>query len=153
MDESDQPTAGPSTSAPAETAWLSSSKPRPKKAHLSFNDKEQVDYIRELTAKNVWYYRDRLSVPRGPCNLPVLRECWASGVIDENTLVWGQGLGDWLPVKNVKTLVPQIRTLEVQVTTFIKKHLALRPALNRMHKHRAEQRPAALHTPQVSEMY
>jgi hypothetical protein len=58
------------------------------------------------------YYRDRLSVPRGPCNLSVLRECWVHGVIDEGTLVWGQGLGDWLPVRNVRTLVPQIRTLE-----------------------------------------
>lgn len=34
------------------------------------------------------------------------------GVIDEGTLVWGQGLADWLPVRNVRTLVPQIRTLE-----------------------------------------
>lgn len=34
------------------------------------------------------------------------------GVIDDGTLVWGQGLIDWLPVKNVRTLVPQIRTVE-----------------------------------------
>ena len=49
---------------------------------------------------------------RGPCNLHVLRDCWVHGVIDENTLVWGQGLADWLPVRNVRTLVPQIRTVE-----------------------------------------
>lgn len=30
---------------------------------------------------------DRMSVPRGPCSLPVLREAWVDGVIDENTLV------------------------------------------------------------------
>lgn len=53
-----------------------------------------------------------MSVPRGPCSLPVLREAWVHGVIDENTLVWGQGLMDWLPVRNVRTLVPQIRTVE-----------------------------------------
>jgi hypothetical protein len=35
-----------------------------------------------------------------------------AGVIDEDTLVWGHGLGDWLPIRNVRTLVPQIRTLE-----------------------------------------
>lgn len=34
--------------------------------------------------------RDRLSTPRGPCSLPVLREAWTQGVIDANTLVWGQ---------------------------------------------------------------
>lgn len=33
---------------------------------------------------------DRMSVPRGPCSLPVLREAWTQGVVDENTLVWGQ---------------------------------------------------------------
>jgi len=26
-----------------------------------------------------------------------------------------QGLADWLPIRNVNTLVPQIRTVEVQV--------------------------------------
>jgi GYF domain 2 len=42
----------------------------------------------------------------------VLRECWVHGIIDENTLVWGQGLVDWLPIRNVRTLVAQIRTPE-----------------------------------------
>ena len=49
---------------------------------------------RQLSSKGLAcrYYRDRLSTPRGPCNIWVLRDCWASGVIDENTLMWGQGL-------------------------------------------------------------
>jgi hypothetical protein len=34
------------------------------------------------------------------------------GVVDENTLVWGQGLIDWLPMRNVKLLVAQVRTPE-----------------------------------------
>lgn len=42
----------------------------------------------------------------------VLKECWVQGVIDENTLVWGQGLYDWLPAKNVKLLLPLVRTPE-----------------------------------------
>ena len=49
---------------------------------------------------------------RGPCPLHVLKECWVHGVIDENTLVWGQGLFDWIPAKNVKLLLPMIRTPE-----------------------------------------
>ena len=184
---------------------------RPLLRRYKFEDRQVVDYIREATRKNIWYYRDRMSVPRGPCSLPVLRECWVRlwsrrsacagllkpcrhcphaadgvvtktragrphargfsscmqlmrisarqmrggfaalrpmtihsdhavgtlsvqaayrrppsllsapwapptvqvhGVIDENTLVWGQGLMDWLPVRNVRTLVPQIRTPE-----------------------------------------
>lgn len=34
------------------------------------------------------------------------------GVIDQNTLIWGQGLADFIPVRNVRTLIPQIRTVE-----------------------------------------
>ena len=87
-------------------------KQRPPPEPYTFNRLEQFDYVRELTKKNVWYYRDRISVPRGPCTLPVLREAWVNGVIDENTLIWGQGLIDWLPAKNIRTLIPQIRTPE-----------------------------------------
>ena len=36
----------------------------------------------------------------------------SQGVIDENTLMWGQGLYDWLPAKNCKLLLPMIRTPE-----------------------------------------
>ncbi|CAL8471988.1 g11530 [Coccomyxa elongata] len=122
-----------------------------KKPSLTFEDRQHFDYIREATSKNVWYYRDRLSVPRGPCNLPVLRECWVQGVIDEGTLVWGQGLADWLPIRNVRTLVPQIRTMEVQVATWIKRQFALKPAIARIRRERAPQRP--VQTAQIDNMY
>jgi hypothetical protein len=61
---------------------------------------------------NIWYYRDRMSVPRGPCPLTTLRTAWINGVIDENTLVWGQGLEEWVPVRNVRALPALIRTVE-----------------------------------------
>jgi len=61
---------------------------------------------------NIWYYRDRASVPRGPCPLTTLRTAWINGVIDENTLVWGQGLEEWVPVRNVRALPALIRTVE-----------------------------------------
>lgn len=92
-----------------------------------------------------------MSTPRGPCTLPVLRECWVNGIIDENTLIWGQGLADWLPVKNVRTLVPQIRTVEVQVATWMKKTFSLKPALQQVRKQRAG---ARVHTNnQLDDMY
>uniref|UniRef100_A0A061RAU5 Gtp-binding protein lepa n=1 Tax=Tetraselmis sp. GSL018 TaxID=582737 RepID=A0A061RAU5_9CHLO len=120
-------------------------------ASLTFQQKQQVDYIRTATRKNVWYYRDRLNVARGPCSLPVLRECWVQGVIDENTLVWGQGLGDWIPARNVRTLVAQIRTVEVQVATWIKREFALKPALEKVRKSRGDLRQHQ--SSQVEEMY
>jgi hypothetical protein len=32
-----------------------------------------------------------------------------NGVVDEHTLVWGNGLGDWLPARNVRGLITNIR--------------------------------------------
>ena len=82
----------------------------------------------------------------------MLREAWVHGVIDENTLVWGQGLIDWLPARNIRTLIPQIRTLEVQLATAIKKAFVLRPALKAARRLRAEARPEG-ETEQVWRMY
>ena len=82
-----------------------------------------------------------MNVPRGPCTMPVLREAWIHGVVDEHTLVWGKGLMDWLPIRNVRTLVPQIRTVEVQLATWVKRTMVLGPALRAVRKQRKEQRP------------
>lgn len=78
------------------------------------DDKEQflINYVRTATKKNLWYYRDRCGVARGPAPLPTLKEAWVHGLVDEYTLVWGQGLVDFLPIKNVRTLTAQIRTPE-----------------------------------------
>eukprot|EP00210_Caulerpa_lentillifera_P001211 g1167.t1 len=130
--------------------WVPKQRPVVKEKP-SFNRLEQYDYVREITKRNVWYYRDRLSTPRGPCTLPVLRECWVNGVIDENTLVWGQGLIDWLPVKNIRTLVPQIRTPEVRFSTWIKKNFALKPAIAHAHRMNPEKYPKSCS--QVDNMY
>ncbi|KAL4425273.1 hypothetical protein ABPG75_009289 [Micractinium tetrahymenae] len=137
---------------PAAAAEPEGPRPPFKPAKMTHYDRQVVDYVRTATAKNIWYYRDRLSTPRGPCSLPVLREAWTQGVIDENTLVWGQGLADWLPVRNVRTLVPQIRTVEVQIATWMKKTFGLKPALARARKERAEQRAGQLNS-QVDMMY
>lgn len=54
----------------------------------------------------------RVYACRGPAPLHVMKDAWVQGVIDENTLVWGQGLVDWLPAKNIKLLLAMIRTPE-----------------------------------------
>ena len=82
-----------------------------------------------------------MNVPRGPCTMPVLREAWIHGVVDEHSLVWGKGLMDWLPIRNVRTLAPQIRTLEVQLATWIKRTMVLGPALKAVRKQRRGERP------------
>jgi hypothetical protein len=61
---------------------------------------------------NIWYYKDRSGVPRGPCTLTTVRKCWVHGVVDQYTLVWGQGLEDWYPVRNVIGLITNIQSLD-----------------------------------------
>jgi hypothetical protein len=95
-----------------EGPWEQKMRPTPRSIKLSSYEAEMINYQRMLMRKNIWYYRDRMSVPRGPCPLHVLKDAWVQGVVDENTLVWGHGLYDWLPAKNVKLLIPMIRTPE-----------------------------------------
>lgn len=83
------------------------------KGHEDFPDHNELllnDYVKRATRKNVWFYRDRCGVNRGPAPLPILRDAWTHGLIDQNTLVYGQGMVDFLPIKNVRTLMGQIRT-------------------------------------------
>lgn len=126
-------------------------KREPRRHKMSFYEIQVHDYVRTATRKNVWYYRDRMSVPRGPCTLPVLREAWTHGIIDEHTLIWGHGLVDWLPIKNVRTLTAQIRTPEVRFATWVKKTFALKPAMENVRKQRPDQRKTK--TNQVDRMY
>lgn len=58
---------------------------------------------------NVWFYRDRTGATRGPAHLGTLRQCWVNGIVDEHTMMWGNGLQDWLPVRNIRGLIPNIR--------------------------------------------
>jgi hypothetical protein len=51
-------------------------KPQARKIKLSPYQYEMINYQRMLLRKNIWYYRDRMSVPRGPCPLHVLKDCW-----------------------------------------------------------------------------
>lgn len=127
------------TQLPAEP-WTQTLRPRVRKVVLSPYQYEMINYQRMLTRKNIWYYRDRMNIPRGPCPLHVLKDAWVQGVIDENTLMWGQGLYDWLPAKNVKLLLPMIRTPEVRLGAWMKRTFSLKPALNRIREARQDYR-------------
>ena len=60
----------------------------------------------------MWYYRDRAGLPRGPCQLSTLRACWVNAIIDEFTIVWGQGLEAWYPIHNVVGLTANIQSYD-----------------------------------------
>mmetsp|Transcript_20883 Transcript_20883/g.51195 ORF Transcript_20883/g.51195 Transcript_20883/m.51195 type:complete len:128 (-) Transcript_20883:521-904(-) len=100
----------------------------------TLNQKTQLRFIKIAIKDNIWYYKDRLNVSRGPCDLKILKSCWINGIIDQNTLVWGQGLDQWIPLKNVRGLLICIRSPEVQLATKISKEFKLKPRINKIRR-------------------
>lgn len=81
---------------------------------------------------NIWYYKDRIGLPRGPLQLSHLRACWVTGVVDEATLVWGQGLESWYPICNVEGLEVNIKSLDVVVAKVRRRTPLAEAALTRL---------------------
>jgi hypothetical protein len=106
QDNSDERAANvkPTPSSAPRKVW------KGNKDFPDLNELHLNNYVKLATRKNVWFYRDRCGVNRGPAPLPTMRDAWVNGLIDQNTLVWGQGMVDFLPIKNVRTLMGQIRT-------------------------------------------
>ena len=76
---------------------------------------------------NIWYYKDRAGVARGPCTLTTVRKAWVHGVIDQYTLMWGQGLEAWYPMRNVVGLVTNIQSLDGAPSLLKKPSIRRRP--------------------------
>jgi len=65
-------------------------------------DPSSRPFARAVIRRNIWYYRDRTGLPRGPMTVDVLRKAYIGGIIDGNTLMWGNGLGHWVPLRNIR---------------------------------------------------
>mmetsp|Transcript_69568 Transcript_69568/g.220255 ORF Transcript_69568/g.220255 Transcript_69568/m.220255 type:complete len:293 (-) Transcript_69568:230-1108(-) len=122
------------TKSPAFEKKQEEQKKKTGKFSYNYREKLETAYTQIAFAKNTWYYRDRMNNARGPCTMTTLREAWSGGVIDGATLVWGQGLDTFIPIHNVRTLTPQIRTWEVKVATWIKKNFVFKPHMQKMQK-------------------
>ena len=53
--------------------------------------------------------------------MSTLKRCWAQGILDGDTLVWGQGMMEFAPIQNGFTLTGQIRSWDVRLACAIKK--------------------------------
>ena len=69
--------------------------------------------------KNVWFYRDRTGLPRGPCTLNTVRKCYANGIVDQHTLFWGNGLGDWVPLRNIRGMSASLNDPKTKFVKFL----------------------------------
>lgn len=34
--------------------------------------------------------------------METLKKCYVNGIVDQHTLMWGDGLGDWIPLRNIR---------------------------------------------------
>eukprot|EP00245_Coleochaete_scutata_P001264 TRINITY_DN11537_c0_g1_i1.p1 TRINITY_DN11537_c0_g1~~TRINITY_DN11537_c0_g1_i1.p1 ORF type:complete len:448 (+),score=128.63 TRINITY_DN11537_c0_g1_i1:115-1458(+) len=62
-----------------------------------------------------WYYKDRLGRTRGPCELLNLKTAWGTGIIDQNTFIWGDDMDEWAPIGMVYGLERAIATPDVKM--------------------------------------
>jgi hypothetical protein len=74
--------------------------------------------------ENFWFYRDRTGLPRGPMTIETVKKCYINGVVDQHTLFWGNGLGDWVPLRNLRGMGdclndPKTRFLKFIVNRFV----------------------------------
>ena len=68
---------------------------------------------------NIWFYRDRTGLPRGPCTLETVRKCYANGIVDQHTLFWGNGLGDWVPLRNIRGMATSLSDPKTKFVKFL----------------------------------
>ena len=59
-----------------------------------------------MPAARHWYYED-CGAQRGPVDEPVLRQMLATGQLDEDALVWNDGMAQWMPAAEVAGLLPR----------------------------------------------
>mmetsp|Transcript_19326 Transcript_19326/g.34899 ORF Transcript_19326/g.34899 Transcript_19326/m.34899 type:complete len:275 (-) Transcript_19326:349-1173(-) len=83
---------------------------------------------------NVWYYKDRLGVARGPCTIPILKKAWMKNLIDYDTMVWSVGLVDWVPVAHASYLAAYIESPEVRFGRWLFHTFNVKPRLDRRQK-------------------
>ena len=63
-----------------------------------------------------WYWTEQ-DRRRGPCSGRELKELLANGRVQPMTLVWRQGLSDWVAAKTVKSLFDEPETGKAPVST------------------------------------
>jgi len=77
---------------------------------------EEEKAQRDNFMSNYWYYRDPKGIPRGPCTVSSLKICHVNGFVTRKSMVFGDGMNEWLPLESV----PHIgRTILYSPDTFI----------------------------------
>ena len=77
---------------------------------------EEEKAQRDGFMSNYWYYRDPKGVPRGPCTISSLKACYVNGSIDKKSMIYGDGMSEWLPLERT----PHVgRTILYSPDTFI----------------------------------
>ncbi|WP_068468204.1 DUF4339 domain-containing protein [Candidatus Protochlamydia phocaeensis] len=55
-------------------------------------------------AEKLWYYLDKDHQQMGPVSLIALRDLWNTGLLELNSYVWSEGMGQWQKVDDLPAL-------------------------------------------------
>jgi|688.fasta_scaffold11832_5 hypothetical protein len=73
-------------------------------AHLE-QKKEEVNPISDQdNLIKDWYYFDQEKKMQGPIRFSALEQLWRAGVVDANTFVWAEGMGQWEQIGKLQNL-------------------------------------------------
>jgi hypothetical protein len=48
-----------------------------------------------------------------------VRKCYANGIVDQHTLFWGNGLGDWVPLRNIRGMSASLNDPKTKFVKFL----------------------------------
>ena len=48
-----------------------------------------------------------------------MRKCYANGIVDQHTLFWGNGLGDWVPLRNIRGMATSLSDPKTKFVKFL----------------------------------
>lgn len=55
-----------------------------------------------------WYYLDSKHSQQGPFELQELINCWKKSEISEHSFIWGEGMEEWKPLRELPDLLQEL---------------------------------------------
>lgn len=62
------------------------------------------DYVKDHYQNKEWFYVNKERKQQGPVTFLTLKKEWGKGDLQEETLVWSEGMENWSPIKELPHL-------------------------------------------------
>lgn len=62
------------------------------------------DYVKDHYQTKEWFYLDKERKQQGPISFTLLKRVWEQGELQDESLIWSEGMDAWHPVKELPHL-------------------------------------------------